>query len=117
MPTLHVDIKLGYSVDNTRTLLGEYSRGCKTKEVMYSPKIIFEPKEERYFDTTNSNAFIFLSDYFGSEAPFEVSVIKADNSVQVLGNCNILAFECKDVIAVKVVNTSENEVYRAHVVR
>lgn len=116
MAVLHVDLKLGFSADKTRTLLGQYSRGCVTNELVYSPKIDFDVKETRYFPLNNTNTFIFISDYFGAEPAFDVMLIKDDDSVTCLPKCNLLLIDCHDVKAVKITNVLD-KIVRAHVVR
>ena len=116
MPTLHMDLKLGLSTDKTRTLLGEYSRGCDIEELIYSPKIEFIPNEEYFYALDTKGVFIFLSDFFGRDHTFELTLIKTDNTVTVLPNCNILVVDCNDLQSVKVVNKSK-EVKRAHIIR
>lgn len=116
MPTIHLDLKVGLSVEKTRTLLGEYSRGCSCEQTTYMPKTEFMPNEEKYFDTSTSDIFIFLCDFFGDVNPFTVTLINEDDSIQQLLECNVLVIECKSVKAIKITNTTENT-YRAHIVK
>lgn len=117
MSVLHIDLKIGLSSDKARTILGEFSRGCTSHEVTYSPKIEILPLEEKYFNASNTDTFIFLSDYFGSNAPFDIYLIKDDETITYLPKCNILLIECKDLMAVKIVNTDPENVHRVHIIR
>jgi hypothetical protein len=112
MSTLHVDLSLGLSVDKTRNKLGSYSRGCDLSNyVNYMPKIEFLPEEFKYFDVSGSSTFIFLSNYFGDEKPFTITLITNADELVVLEHCNMLLYECSGLKGIKITNTLKREVY------
>lgn len=115
MAILTLDLTLGLSADVTRTLLGRYSRGCKTNNVTYMPKIEFDGGEEKYFNCNDSDTFIFMSDYFGTEPSFDVTIIKNDDTVIPFSKCNVFIIECADIKSIKITNLGA-EVRRAHVI-
>lgn len=116
MATLHVDLAFGLSVEKTRNLLGKYSRGCNLSSFCrYIPKLEIEAGEELYFDATESKTICFLSDYFGSESPFDIQLTLESGSHVEYIDCNILLLEALNITGIKIINKSK-EPQRCHII-
>lgn len=115
MATLHVDLAFGLSVEKTRNQLGKYSRGCDLSSFCrYMPKLEIPANEEQYFDTTESKTICFLSDFFGSQPPFDVQVT-LDSGHVLYTDCNMLLLEAGNITGLKIINKS-SEPQRCHVI-